>query len=109
MSDFTNPLNANPGVVITHRPTTRSESNGNLLVGPPPLLYRNDALLGRRLSRIRRRIRSFADGERLRHASINGFNANLQVPYYGFLAGGHHAVARQEHGDRGPLRRHARP
>jgi hypothetical protein len=57
LSDFTTPLNANPGVVITN-PTTRSESNNNLLVGPAPLLFRKTRCSVRRRSPTRRRIRS---------------------------------------------------
>src|SRR4029077_12053312 len=45
LNDFTGPLNSNPGVVITTR-VTRSETNGTLLVGAPPLLFRNPAQLG---------------------------------------------------------------
>ena len=81
LSDFTTPLNANPGVVITN-PTTRSESNNNLLVGPAPLLFRNDALLGPP---------TFSDtptypilpltANGYGTQTINGFNLNLQIPY----------------------------
>jgi hypothetical protein len=81
MSDFTGPLNSNPGVVITN-PTTRSESNGNLLVGPAPLLFRNGSVLGPP---------SFSDtptypllplvSNGYGTQSINGFDRKIQVPY----------------------------
>jgi Carboxypeptidase regulatory-like domain/TonB-dependent Receptor Plug Domain len=81
LSDFTGPLNTNPGVVIT-TPTTRSENNGNLLVGPAPLLFRNQTQLGPP---------AFSDvpvypilpavTAGYGTQSINGFNQNLQVPY----------------------------
>jgi hypothetical protein len=81
LSDFTGPLNANPGVVITG-PTTRNETNGNLLVGPAPLLLRNNATLGPP---------AFSDvpvypilppvTNGYGTQSINGFNQNIQVPY----------------------------
>jgi hypothetical protein len=81
LSDFTGPLNSNPGVVIT-TPTTRNETNGNLLVGPAPLLYRNIGQLGPP---------AFAEApvypilplvsNGYGTQSINGFNNNIQVPY----------------------------
>ena len=80
LNDFTGPLNSNPGVVITG-PVTRSESNGNLLVGAPPLLFRNQAQLGPP---------AFSDtpsypilpvvAAGYGTQSINGFARNIQVP-----------------------------
>jgi hypothetical protein len=81
LSDFTGVFNANPGVVITG-PVTRSENNGNILVGAPPLLFRNASTLGPP---------SFAEtptypilppvASGYGTQSINGFNNRIQVPY----------------------------
>jgi hypothetical protein len=81
LSDFTNPLNANPGVVIT-TPVTRNETNGNLLVGPAPLLFRNNAVLGPPTFNETPTypiLPLVANGYGTQ--SINGFNKDIQVPY----------------------------
>jgi hypothetical protein len=81
LSDFTGPLNANPGVVIT-TPVTRSEGNGNILVGPAPLLFRNTSQLGPPVfseTPTYPILPSVANGYGTQ--TINGFNKNIQVPY----------------------------
>jgi Carboxypeptidase regulatory-like domain/TonB-dependent Receptor Plug Domain len=81
LSDFTGPLNANPGVVIT-TPVTRSEGNGNLLVGAAPLLFRSLTQLGPPTfseTPTYPILPLIAAGYGTQ--SINGFNQNIQVPY----------------------------
>jgi Carboxypeptidase regulatory-like domain/TonB-dependent Receptor Plug Domain len=88
LNDFTGPLNSNPGVVITG-PVTRSETNGNLLVGGAPLLFRNSALLGPP---------TFSEtpsypilppvAAGYGTQSINGFANNIQVAYADSWQGG---------------------
>jgi Carboxypeptidase regulatory-like domain/TonB-dependent Receptor Plug Domain len=88
LSDFTGPLNTNPGVVIS-TPTTRSESNGNLFVGAAPLLFRNQTQLGPPSFSdipVYPILPSVANGYGTQ--SINGFNQNLQVPYADSWQGG---------------------
>jgi hypothetical protein len=81
LSDFTGPLSANPGVTIT-TPVTRSETNGNLLIGTAPLLFRNTTLLGPPSyndSPVYPILPLVSNGYGTQ--SINGFNNNIQVPY----------------------------
>lgn len=81
MNDFTGPLNSNPGVVIT-TPTTRNESNGNLLIGAAPLLFRNNSQLGPPAfsdTPVYPILPSVANGYGTQ--SINGFNDNIQQSY----------------------------
>ena len=99
LNDFTGFYNANPGVVLT---LARSDGNANL--GPC-----------RCCSATRRGSRRAAFPSTPTYPmtdvvtqDINGFDPNIQVPYADSWQAGHHAVARQEHGHRGPLRRHAR-
>ena len=88
LNDFTGPLNANPGVVIT-TPVIRNESNGNILAGAPPLLFRNTTTLGPP---------SFSDTPTYPIAvpvtagygtqSINGYAKDIQQPYADSWQGG---------------------
>ena len=81
LNDFTGPLNSNPGVVIT-TPASRSESNNNLLVGPAPLLFRNQSTLGPPAfpdTPVYPIVNPVTNGYGTQ--SINGFNLNIQVPY----------------------------
>ena len=106
IGDFTAVFNTNPGITIPTRSAARRMAARQRRVGagcscatraaatPPPFTATPTyPILPTSVTRRR----------------CTGFDPNIQMPYADYLPGRHHALARQEHGARSALRRHARP